>query len=363
MMSLTAAITLSFLVVGISSSSDTSERGEDCSKFDRCRSGDLFRTCSCDSDCYKYGTCCSDSDQFNLMAGEKDMFMCYNDRTYTSVYAKKYCSESFSGRDFHDKICTESISDKADILGNLLVSSTKTKITYWNYHCAMCNHEDIDDLKQWAVQVACPAKHGDTRFSRNYVEDHLTFDLDHEEWGLKVKDGFVVCTVSFFQPSNLVGKLNYCAPNLVTTCPTEYPHNDTKTKCLSYHAERKQKNTDIYFRNVHCALCNGVTEDELDCVGRTYPPASFKKTGDQVKVVFNAGQWLNREGPEKYKCSNGNIYDPFQNRCRKMPESMLKDFQEAERLSTLNYGQRVTVSLNVCIAYIVFVFFNKYIFY
>ncbi|GFY66576.1 uncharacterized protein TNIN_498601 [Trichonephila inaurata madagascariensis] len=266
-MSLTAAITLSFLVVGISSSSDTSERGDDCSKFDLCRSGDLFRTCSCDSDCYKYGTCCSDSDQFNLMAGEKDMFMCYNDRTYTSAIS--WCRPQ------------------------------RQKITYWNYHCAMCNHEDIDDLKQWAVQVACPAKHGDTRFSRNYVEDHLTFDLDHEEWGLKVKDGFVVCTVSFFQPSNLVGKLNYCAPNLVTTCPTEYPHNDTKTKCLSYHAERKQKNTDIYFRNVHCALCNGVTEDELDCVGRTYPPASFKKTGDQVKVVFNAGQWLNREGPEQ----------------------------------------------------------------
>ncbi|GFT61970.1 uncharacterized protein NPIL_175161 [Nephila pilipes] len=362
-MSLVAAIILSLLFVAAIASSDTSERGDDCSKFDNCRSGDLFRTCSCDSDCYKYGTCCLDSDHFDLMAAEKDMYLCHSDRTYTPVYAKRSCSESFSGRDFHDKICTESIYDKADVLGNLLVSSIKTKITYWNHHCAVCNHEDISNLRQWAVQVACPAKHGGKSFSRNYIEDHLTFDRDLEEWGLKVKEGFIACTITFLQPSNLGSKLNYCAPNLVTECPTGYPHNDTMSKCLSYHAERKQKNTNIYFRNIHCALCNGVDEDELDCVGRSYAPVNLLKAGDLVKVVFNSGQWLNREGAEAYKCSNGNQYDPFQKRCRMIPESILKQLQEAQEMSEMNYGLRIIANSNIFIAYFMFVFVNKYVFY
>ncbi|GBM66383.1 hypothetical protein AVEN_92692-1 [Araneus ventricosus] len=350
---------LTFLFIGQAYSSDTSERGEDCTAFDRCKSGDLFRTCSCDSDCYKYATCCSDSDKYDLMASEKTQYFCHTDRSATPVYAKKSCSDSYSGHESHTQVCHEAISDKADILGNLLVTSTKTKITYWNQDCAICNNEKIKDLKHWAVQVACPSNHGDLTFSKSYIEDHLTYDLDLEEWGLKVKDGFVVCTITSYQPTRMVGKLNYCAPNLVSKCPEGYSDDGILAKCLSYHAERKQKDTHSYFRNPHCALCNGVPEDELECVGRNYAPLNYAKGKDLVKVVFDSGEWLDRNASEKYKCSNGNMYDPFQSRCREFPESILRD---------LNYtlyhsgGLRVTTNVLILAISALIVLCNKYYF-
>ncbi|KAF8776941.1 hypothetical protein HNY73_013875 [Argiope bruennichi] len=352
-------ILLTFLFIGKACSSDTSVKGEDCTAFDRCKSGDLFRTCSCDSDCHKYATCCSDSEKYDLMASEKVQYFCHSDRSSTPVYAKKYCSESFDGHKSHAQICHEASSDKADILGNLLVTSTKTKITYWNQDCAICNNEKMKDLKHWAVQVACPSHHGGMTFRKSYVEDHLTYDLDHEEWGLKVKDGFVVCTITFFQPTRMVGKLNYCAPNLVSSCPEKYPNDDILTKCLSYHAERKHKDTDLYFRNPHCALCNGVPEDELECVGRTYSPLYYAKGKDLVKVTFDSGEWLDRNDSEKYKCSYGNMYDPFQNRCRNFPESILRDLNFTLYQSN---AQQLKTNMFVLFAVAITLWCNQYYF-
>ncbi|GIY65808.1 uncharacterized protein CEXT_416731 [Caerostris extrusa] len=254
-----------------------------------------------------------------------------------------------------------SVRDKADVLNNLLVTSTKSKTTYWNRNCAICNKENIKDLRLWAVQVVCPSKHGDVTFRKSYVEDHLIFDLDLEEWGLKVKDGFVACTLTFLQPTKTVGKLNYCAPNLISSCPAGFEDSEVVEKCSTYHAERKQKNTDLYFRNVHCALCNGISEDELECVGRNYSPLNNIKGKDVVKVVFDSGVWLDRNETEKYKCSSGNMYDPFQARCRQMPESFLRDLNAT--LYPVNFAHRIMGDACVFATLLVFIFISKYSFY
>ncbi|GIY63576.1 uncharacterized protein CDAR_442381 [Caerostris darwini] len=360
MVPLTTTIVFAFLLI-LGQASDTSERGEDCSSFDRCKAGDFFRTCSCDRDCYKYGTCCSDSDQYAKMASEQQQYWCHSDRTSMPVYAKRACAVEFSGGEVQTRICTQGVRDKADVLNNLLVTSTKSKTTYWNRNCAICNKENRKDLRLWAVQVVCPSKHGDVTFRKSYVEDHLTFDLDLEEWGLKVKDGFVACTLTFLQPTKTVGKLNYCAPNLVSSCPAGFEDSEVVEKCSTYHAERKQKNTDLYFRNVHCALCNGVSEDDLECVGRNYSPLNNIKGKDVVKVVFDSGVWLDRNETEKYKCSSGNMYDPFQARCRQMPESFLRDLNAT--LYPVNFAPRIMGDAYVFAILLVFILISKYSFY
>lgn len=79
---------------------------------------------------------------------------CNSDRTITPVYAKRACLDSFIAHPEHRHMCVgEEHDDWADPMGNVLVTSKKTRITYWNRDCGMCNEEAPDDLIRWTIQV------------------------------------------------------------------------------------------------------------------------------------------------------------------------------------------------------------------
>ncbi|KAG8175645.1 hypothetical protein JTE90_006843 [Oedothorax gibbosus] len=317
-----------FLILGVLSgsipveASDTFNQLGDCAAVDSCRTGDqLFRTCSCDPNCSIYGTCCRDSEFARKMAPpSKAKFKCNNDRVVTPVYAKRACLDSFTAHPGNRIFCEEEEhDDRADVMGTVLVTSVKTKITYWNINCGICNDEDPDDLIRWTVEVSCPKKHGSTRFNESYAEQHLIYDKDIEEWGLKVEDGFKICNLSFEQPRYSAGNLSYCAPNLVTSCPTGYEKKGVVEKCHAYHAERRLKGeVSVYYRNAHCAQCNDVEEEDLECSGRIYDTVGVAKERDNVILKFEE-EWLDRNGSVKYTCSWNNTWDPFNLRCRKLP--------------------------------------------
>ncbi|XP_054718305.1 uncharacterized protein LOC129227727 [Uloborus diversus] len=299
---------------------DVSVKGDGCSTFDRCTIKDIFRTCSCDTDCHEYGTCCVDAESFPLMSANEMKYFCSSEQVTTPVFSKRSCSKDFKGHVETIGACSDQDRDPGDMMGNLLITSSKTKITYANKNCAICNNEMDENLHYWTIEVSCPARFRELSFNQKYIRNFLTLNESLGKWGLKVNDSFVSCSFLFYQPNDVYGKLKYCAPNMISQCPRNYTDNAVSKMCGYYYGERKEKNSNVYYKNAHCALCNGVSLKEVDCVGRTYAPVESDENPEAVKVVFSRGFWLEREGKEKFKCSENFSYDPFQKRCRRFLE-------------------------------------------
>ncbi|XP_054717885.1 uncharacterized protein LOC129227363 [Uloborus diversus] len=297
---------------------DVSVKGDECAIFDRCTIRNIFSTCSCDADCHMYGLCCINADTFPFMSTTKKEYVCKFEQITTPVFSKISCSEDFKGHVAIIDACSDQQGrDPADMKGSLLVTSSRTKITYINKDCAICSNEKEEDLHFWTVEVSCPARVGEFPFSEKYIRKHLIFNENLGKWGMKTDSSFVVCSVLVFEPDKVLGDLKYCAPNLISQCPRNYTDNAVSKMCGYYYGERKEKNSNVYYKNAHCALCNGVSLKDLDCVGRTYAPVESDETLETVKVVFTDGVGLERK--DKFKCSENFSYDVFQDRCRRSP--------------------------------------------
>jgi hypothetical protein len=142
-------------------------------------------------------------------------------------------------------------------------------------------------------------------------------------WGLMVDiDGkgeqFHSCFVDPALPDDLQSYLRPCQPSM-NECPLEWEDEDVRSKCLSY-TSFVYTPQEIY-RNVHCAICNGVLPEELSCNShgitfrklpdaREFNPSAFALLFD---LKDNDGNGI--VGKEK-SCLDGQLYDPFSRKCR-----------------------------------------------
>lgn len=183
-------------IVAKTASSDFSLKGDPCSKFDSCFAKPNLRTCSCDDDCQLYATCCHDFKKQH-QESPKDTYSCYSRRTDPPVFVKRSCDEDYEGH-IHDKLaCTDDDEDEMDVKNNLLVTSHKTKITYYNKHCAKCSHEVHEDLEFWNIEVFCPQHKSVNSY---LIRRNLTFDQDKRQWGLEIDGEFLQCIVKYAPP-------------------------------------------------------------------------------------------------------------------------------------------------------------------
>lgn len=303
-----------FLCTSISATdpSDFSLKGDPCSKFDSCYSKPTLRTCSCDNNCHSYGTCCSD-----FKKSHQDVpvaFHCYSRRTSFPVFVKRSCSDDFHGHIDNRRACFDNDEDEMDVKNNLLVTSHRTKVTYWNKHCARCNNEAEDDLENWNIEVFCPS-HKDVDSS--LIRRNLTFDQDKRQWGLIIGDDFLKCIVKY-APSPYIDEVKQCTANLISSCPMNYTDEDIAIKCSQYYAERKTRNSNVFYKNIHCAICNGVNVRDLDCPGIA-PEDNIEndERRGMLEEIFTKGDWLDKEPGKMYECSEGFSYDPARKKCRR----------------------------------------------
>ena len=142
-------------------------------------------------------------------------------------------------------------------------------------------------------------------------------------WGLVVDiDGkgeqFHSCFVDPALPDDLQSYLRPCQPS-TNDCPPDWTDDDVRNKCLSY-TSFVYRPQEIY-RNVHCAICNGVQPQELSCNSsgisfrklpdsREFNPSAFALLFD---LKDNDGSGI--VGQEK-SCKDGQLYDPFSRKCR-----------------------------------------------
>lgn len=182
--------------ISIVVSLEFSLKGDPCSKFDSCRAKPALRTCSCDNDCNLYGTCCQNVKKLHQDVPE-DTYHCYNRRTVNPVFVKRSCSKDFHGHDGVKLACFDDDEDEMDVQNNILVTSHKTKITYWNRDCARCNGESSEDLEVWNIKVYCPP-HKDV--DKSLIRRNLTFDHDKKLWVLKIDGELLHCHVKYAPP-------------------------------------------------------------------------------------------------------------------------------------------------------------------
>lgn len=119
--------------------------------------------------------------------------------------------------------------------------------------------------------------------------------------------------------------MKHCTPNLISSCPANYSNDDISKKCSTYYGERKLKSSDVYYKNIHCAICNGIDVADLECPGMSKPEDIVEETDfrEMVEEVFTRGHWIEKKSEKKFQCSKGFTYDPFWKRCRNYVEPII----------------------------------------
>lgn len=188
---------ISILVfVTVANSKDLFLKDDPCAKFDTCYAKPSLRTCDCDDDCHMFGTCCQDAIKGRLRSPSSE-FQCYHQHTVTPVFVKRFCKEDFKGHPDFIADCFDDDVDDMDVISNLLLTSRRTKTSYWNSRCARCNDEIDDDLEFWNIEVFCPPK---AEVDRHLIRKNLTYNEDTKQWGLVIDGEFIHCVVKYTPP-------------------------------------------------------------------------------------------------------------------------------------------------------------------
>lgn len=127
-------------------------------------------------------------------------------------------------------------------------------------------------------------------------------------------------------PDELDDQLRSCLPS-IQDCPSDWFDKETRKKCLSYTSVVYQKkstdNSLEIYRNVHCALCNGIKPSELQCnsSGVTFrqatPMRDFSPSAFALLFDMKDSDGSGLVG-QKRSCPIGHLYDPFAKTCRQV---------------------------------------------
>ena len=130
---------------------------------------------------------------------------------------------------------------------------------------------------------------------------------------------FHSCFIDPALPDDLMSYLRPCQP-LTNECLPDWMDEDIRNKCQSY-TSFVYRPQEIY-RNIHCAICNGVQPQELSCESSDI---SFRKLPNYLHD-FNPSAFAllfdlkDKDGNglvgQEKSCEDGQLYDPFSRKCR-----------------------------------------------
>jgi len=197
--------------------------------------------------------------------------------------------------------------DQSDFINNLPVFDRDSRITYRNIFCARCNG---------AVNTS-----------------YWKFHADCERWfnttGLTTEDLMRIvnakCKVTITE--SWLKHLNGCIPRFQDCSRVSQEKNDMncQSQCLGY-AFRVCTENFMHFRNVQCALCNGVKPMHLTiCCEYAYfyaPPLSIlfdftSSSKSRIKIIEKEMD-TTRYVRESWSCDPDEVYDPHTVKCKKI---------------------------------------------
>ena len=223
--------------------------------------------CRCDDACHVSNDCCPDIISHVLESSEVErkydsLVECvqtqYFPKPLTEVFIKSYemvakCPSSYKNKDLKERCekrfdyFADSSEDFTDIVP---VADNATEVSFKNVYCAVCNDITEDDVIKWGTNVVCTT--------------NRPFNVDYTENVKKALHDRADCYLEFSPPGSMptsAAKKKAC-DYLIDRCNMTglfYPEDPfLKKACASY--------TSVYrhYKNVHCYLCNGNSEESLE---------------------------------------------------------------------------------------------------
>ncbi|XP_076050286.1 uncharacterized protein LOC143030918 isoform X2 [Oratosquilla oratoria] len=263
--------------------------------------------CYCDAQsCVRYGDCCSDlartlwgdgreegSDRYSChyLSGTKDI----------GILMVGLCLHKYKDSQV-EKLCLKQVPKEAyTYILDLPMTSSKTRVTYVNYHCAVCN-DDANHLHIWNVTINCSTRQILRSMNLSDFMEKAIYQPGMLMWRrFLFRDRTGEKSFSFQQ--NLTCKLvvlefadlstftqrfggrvcpfphKPCIKSAIGTprcihqvrrCATSWPDALDRAKCDRYSLlvfHRNENNRVTIYKNPHCARCNyvNVTSLSLKC--------------------------------------------------------------------------------------------------
>ena len=148
-------------------------------------------------------------------------------------------------------------------------------VTYVNGNCARCNGVHVKNLKQLPMELSCNsmpilAMYSDARHQNTSANSFPSIE-DLITSGTK-------CYASF----SLSDAIRTCSVSTIMRCPKHCLNTDLTTLCTTSGSNRvadtSMERGPVY-KNIYCAMCNGVNMSSTGCVSKkilsAFPPASF----------------------------------------------------------------------------------------
>ena len=286
-------------------------------------------SCRCDPDCELFRDCCMD--YFDACSARNTsgslnttMFTCdtLKDNPHTeltSVLLVAKCRPDWKESGIRER-CEVYSHDFTDFLDEWPVFDHAGN-NFRNIFCAICNGYDFRNSQPWDVSFS-PLF--DNREEQHFPESNK---CENETKSILGK----------------VGKqLRFCFPSMISRCPPSYNNESVSSACLAYSANVCPTTTvgQKFFKNPHCAACNGFLETFPPC------PTSLELLGQSpfLKSIwtFKAAQSNGVENIEMCPESN-QLFDPYSNQCRRV--SCLHDSIPITQ-SQCNFQLEITSDIN-----------------
>ena len=218
------------------------------------------------------------------------------------------CPKNWSDPIVHHKCQNE---NQSDLLNNLPVFDKDSRITYRNIFCARCN--GAVNTRYWKLHADCKRWFNTTGLP---LEDLM-----------RIVDAncYMTIRISWLQ------YLKKCIPRFQDCSRVSQEKNDMncQSQCLGYAFPVcvKENGKLIRYRNIQCALCNGIKPIylEIDCIFGSWgptPPLSilfdFTSSFQSSIEVIDRKMNMPRNIQQSWSCDPDEVYDPYTGKCKKI---------------------------------------------
>lgn len=282
---------------------------EYCANKSLCSSEVYEKTCQCDSMCQFLRDCCEDVDIVRSAEIRPNQLTCTNIPGVTpdpaaGVIVVTKCASDWKFEETR-RLCEDGITSN-DLMSSVFVSDrTDTGFIYKNMHCAYCNN--VYEFEYWRSSVECI----------DALNDMNLTDSSN-------------CQLSFDKPNEYVSfrECDFDMHLITSTCTEKNSESELAQNCSRAAYSTVYSSSGEVYRNIYCALCNGLTEMDLYCQPIIFFAPAVVYDYEQPRLysfrmlVDLNSKWVVNNN-ERFRqsftpCKENQFYDPFSKICREV---------------------------------------------
>ncbi|XP_035690040.1 uncharacterized protein LOC118425338 [Branchiostoma floridae] len=299
-------------VVACADPSESVYEDDQCTVGRSCKGRSI--SCYCDEDCSFFGDCCEDFKEEGsslLTIQRREKWKCLSGYyPKASYWLVADCPDDWAD-DVTREACLKEVDtyNYRDLIHRMPVQDGSTNIPYRNIFCARCNNASMSEVFVWQYSVTCSGlMNSSTQF--DLKSTHLYSDIVDD---ISLLD----CTGSTLM--QFVTEPN--PPKLARSCISHdvemsEGHCDA-IQCTSYTSPLRDLHATKTYKNIHCALCEGLSLEatkNLVCDTALQSNVCFPRCMSLTHLFnFNDDQ---DDETRTDQCPSDTLYDPFVDTCR-----------------------------------------------